>query len=580
MSTEESLLERVRELWEKNHIQKTMLEILNGEGYSITPRQLQRLRAKHGLMLRASNETGKDAADEGEEEQMPKPAEPQIPLEVQIERQARQAKLWVESAERLKNKTRRRRMRGWCGLPADVGLPPRFPSELTLEESRAVLHLNKAEHSELKKIFQGICETHGVQRKSGNAPGMWQFAKGELVNASPKLQAVFHSPQAASFDPNKEPMALDVICMDVTKRIRQAGQAMSIMESKNVLGLTPDETREIRNIFQNILIETYFTKKLDVGKEHWNELKHKWLERSPRLQREFQAQDGPNQQAQKFRALEAIALDVSKRKRDTDAGRDTNASNKRKASNKKPGETPTPSKKARTTKEKASPSKARTSQAKELPTRDPDWRSANGRPPWMPSTPPPDSQSNQPNAASQPQHLEPSIDHHHLHELAAAAQIDPDLLRAANLPPHNNNIGWAAPPPPLMSSQPNLQAPSPQPVTAPQGYTSQANDVSSSPNTAATSTPIYIRPTPSSLERFPSLPKVWLDRLASPMTFRKLVDVVEKKIGTQALVSKIEGVVGEESGERWSIDDDDEVEGFVQFVRGEGGKVVFAVEVG
>lgn len=572
MSDEVSLLERVKELWEKNHIQKSMLDILHEEGYSVTLRQLQRLRSKNGLMLRASapSEPGKapenDQVD-GQEVEQTKPAEPHIPLEVQIERQARQAKLWVESAEKLKNKTRRRRMRGWCGLPPDVGLPPRFPSELTLEESRTLLNLDKTEHAELKKTFQNICETHGVQRKSGNAPGLWQFAKEELINASPKLQAVFRTPQAANFEPNKEPMALDVICMDVTKRIRQAGQAMSIMDAKNVLGLTPDETRDIRAAFQNILVESYFTKKLDVGKDHWNSLKRKWLERSPRLQREFQTEDTSDERGQKLRALEAIALDVSKRKRDTDAGRDPNAANKRKAAEKKTDDS-TP-KKARTTRERETPAKTRSSKFTESPTKNPPWTSSDS------------SRSGHVEEAHLPSHAkasEPVIDHHHLHELAAAAQIDPDLLRAASLTSTMEPSTWTAPQPPSMSSHSQPQQSVPPNVPAVHDYRSQLSEASLAQSSATAATPIYIRPSPASLERYPGLPKVWLDRLTSPTAVGKLYELVSRKIGPQARVDKIEGLV-EGKDERWGIDDDDEAEGFVNFAKGEGGKVVFAVEI-
>ena len=577
MSDEVSLLERVKELWEKNHIQKSMLDILHEEGYSVTLRQLQRLRSKNGLMLRASapNEPGKSPENDpvgGHEVEQAKTAEPQIPLEVQIERQARQAKLWVESAEKLKNKTRRRRMRGWCGLPPDVGLPPRFPSELTLEESRALLDLDKTEHAELKKTFQSICETHGVQRKSGNAPGLWQFAKEELINASPKLQAVFRTPQAANHQPNKEPMALDVICMDVTKRIRQAGQAMSIMDAKNVLGLTPDETRDIRAAFQNILVETYFTKKLDVGKDHWNSLKRKWLERCPRLQREFQSEDTTDERNQRLRALEAIALDVSKRKRDTDAGRDPNAANKRKAAEKKTDD-PTP-KKARTTTEKETPARTRASKPKESPT---------GNPPWTLSSPPTSDPSQsghveQTHLSNHARASEPMIDHHHLHELAAAAQIDPDLLRAASLTSIMEPSTWTAPPPPSMSSNAQPQPSSPPNVPTAQDYRSQLSEAAATPSSTTTATPIYIRPSASSLERYPGLPKVWLDRLSSPTAVGKLHELIGRKIGLQARVDKIEGLV-EGKDEKWGIDDDDEAEGFVNFARGEGGKVVFAVEI-
>lgn len=48
-------MQRVREMWEKNVMQKDMLLILHDEGYNVTESGLQRLRAKHNMHLKSAN---------------------------------------------------------------------------------------------------------------------------------------------------------------------------------------------------------------------------------------------------------------------------------------------------------------------------------------------------------------------------------------------------------------------------------------------------------------------------------------------------------------------------------------------
>ncbi|KAK4462074.1 hypothetical protein QBC42DRAFT_225849 [Cladorrhinum samala] len=50
---DERLIERIKELWEKNYNQRDMLRILNEEdGYDIGEREVQRIRTRHNLLLR------------------------------------------------------------------------------------------------------------------------------------------------------------------------------------------------------------------------------------------------------------------------------------------------------------------------------------------------------------------------------------------------------------------------------------------------------------------------------------------------------------------------------------------------
>src|SRR6201999_4351644 len=52
---DEDLLERVKELWEANYSQRSMLQTLQAEGHDIKERELMRLRAKNRWLMRIPN---------------------------------------------------------------------------------------------------------------------------------------------------------------------------------------------------------------------------------------------------------------------------------------------------------------------------------------------------------------------------------------------------------------------------------------------------------------------------------------------------------------------------------------------
>ena len=157
-----------------------MLSILRGEGWDVKERELTKLRKDHNLLLREPNKNGngsekrkkrkRDALEEladqnGQDDPAESPEEPPrtpspepiLPAEVIAKRQARQARLLAESQERLKAGTRRRRTKVWSGLPPDPVQPPRYPSELTMEESKKELGLDKHLYQEMRNIFEDIC---------------------------------------------------------------------------------------------------------------------------------------------------------------------------------------------------------------------------------------------------------------------------------------------------------------------------------------------------------------------------------------------------------------------------------------
>src|SRR2546421_1195932 len=304
------LVSRVKELWEKNTSQRDMLKTLTEEGFNIKERELMRVRAKNRWLLRVPNgmkshgvteavlpafadpltaaedgELGASGGDNDDDQDFhtPQPDAPSASLssEVLRKRKERYEKLQAESDERWAAKKRRRRTRGWAGLPADPPGPPRFPSETTIDESKTYLSLDSNGYRQLRDDFQKICEEAGVIKKTLAGAEKWQAVKDRLIQESPHLQQVFWTDNTNLETKN---LALDVICTDVTKRMRTMERRMTIAEAKNILGVNPEESRHIRNAFYCTLKADHFTSKIESGDEHWKELKEHWIKGSQLLQ--------------------------------------------------------------------------------------------------------------------------------------------------------------------------------------------------------------------------------------------------------------------------------------------------------
>lgn len=344
------LVARVKQLWERNTGQRDMLRILNDEGFQIKERELMRVRAKNRWLLRVPNGMKSQSniqtpvqqpEDEGllalqqevyknegpfddtgtlpSEVEVQRPSSPGLSPEVLAKRKERLDRLKAESAERWASRKRRRRTRGWAGLPADPPGPPRFPSETTIDESKKYLNLDNSMYRQVRDQFQRICEQAGFIKKTVAGPERWQDAKDKLIRESPHLQQVFWA------DPNQldaKALALDVVCTDVTKRMRTLERRMTIAEAKNALGINPEESRQIRNAFYDTLKADHFTSKLEAGDEHWTELKERWIQNSQLLQQILAAGPAdPNHDA-RLKALEVLCRDVMKRLRDDQTKRD------------------------------------------------------------------------------------------------------------------------------------------------------------------------------------------------------------------------------------------------------------------
>lgn len=327
-----------------------MLRILNEEGFEIKERELMRVRAKNRWLLRVPNGMKTQPAavsqvtppeDEGllalqrevykhepgynVTDQLPSPNDaqreqsPDLSPEVIIKRKERLERLQAESAERWATRKRRRRTRGWAGLPADPPGPPRFPSETTIDESKRYLNLDNDMYRETREHFQRICEDAGFIKKTVAGPENWKIAKQRLINESPHLQSLFLSDPSQS---DARELALDVVCTDVTKRMRTLERRMTIAEAKNALGINPEQSRQVRSEFYNILKADHFTSKLEAGDEHWKELKERWIQGSDLLQCILSPGQADPQHETKVKAIEVLCRDVMKRLRDDQTKRD------------------------------------------------------------------------------------------------------------------------------------------------------------------------------------------------------------------------------------------------------------------
>lgn len=145
--------------------------------------------------------------------------------------------------------------------------------------------------------------------------------------------------------PESKALALDVVCTDVTKRMRTLERRMTIAEAKNALHINPEQSREIRNQFYEVLKADHFTSKLEAGDEHWVRLKQQWIDNSELLQQLLAGGTIDPDHDNKVKAIEVLCRDVMKRLRDDQTKRDPS---RKKQINAGPGPGPAPPKITRT----------------------------------------------------------------------------------------------------------------------------------------------------------------------------------------------------------------------------------------
>ncbi|KAL8758734.1 MAG: hypothetical protein Q9199_001263 [Rusavskia elegans] len=557
-----NVVARVRELWAQNVSQKDMLAMLREKcSPNLTERQLSHIREKEGLKLRAPNLKAISKNDKslvpskrkrGEQtdgdhvteqppqalDQSPQPhdevtheATPPVattqpdpsthlPEEVVQKRQAWHQKLQAESLERLEKRTRRRRTKVYAGLPPDPPAPPRFPSETTLEEAKGILQLDKSTYKSIRATFENICRENNVMKKTEAGHDKWQAIKNQLVDEFPPIQPLFRTTDQQQLDHHY--LALEMICNDVTKKLRTMKTRVTIADAKNVLGLNPEQGRQLKAAFHQILRADHFTSKLESGSEHWQELKQQWISESSLLQSILASGEADPQHAQKVKALEHLCRDVMKRLRDSQ----TNEAKMRKANG--------------LTVRAASPQPANTNDS--APTADTYQSPISAETPQRPATSQGATYDGISTLASQAlasthlplsppppmefqQHVPPSIPYN--------SQIDPTLLSAAaNLP------------------------------------TYQARQETSAPSAADFApTPIYFRLSSSSQIKTP--PTVWVEALAHPTLSAVRQLAVSNRPYSNLRVTRIEGLLKAQGGEmKLVLEQDDELMAYLNHVKG------------
>ncbi|KAL8867141.1 MAG: hypothetical protein Q9174_005851 [Haloplaca sp. 1 TL-2023] len=556
--TDEALVERVHQLWEQNLSQKQMLQTLQSGGFpDLTERELTRVRDREGLKLRVasekqpttttqalapakrkqsdgqiiSNDSGLTSHNDSNPTTSPEahdnrpaiPSSTDLDDEVAVKRQAWQEKLKAESQERLEKRTRRRRTQPYAGLPPDPPAPPRFPSETTLEEAKNILHLDKSMYSRLRNTFEEICQQHGVLKKTEAGHDKWSAVKNQLIDESPAIQHLFQIPDREQLDHHF--LAFEMICNDVTKKLRTMKCKVTIADAKNVLGLNPEQGRQVKAAFHQILRDDHFTSKLEAGPEHWNALKQKWIDETPLLQAILApGPTDPNHEL-KVKSMEHLCRDVMKRLRDSQ----TRAEKKRKGST-LDHQTPNPEVNGTTI--RSSVEVPLRNSKPSLPASEPEVvananspanRSLDGMSSLasqaLASTQLPMSPL-QPSRTQQPFHSRPSDDYN--------GQIDPSLLSSAEQYP----------------TLYDAQQPSPSPL------------------------PVYFRLAPNSQIKTP--PTLWIETLPA-RTMPALREVaLTGRAYSNVRISRIEGVIKAGAGEtKLTITDDDELEAYLQHLKGE-----------
>jgi hypothetical protein len=374
-------------------MQKDMVDTLQDEGFPINDRELIRLRLRLKLLLRESvpkskrkqtaegrvqkkakkrpkvfpgrgliNQLGnailaeesssEESEEEGDVEQGPTIVEPAEETGLQtlketIRKQLRYEQLQNESDEKWRTRKRRRRTRGWAGLPADApGEPPRFPSETTIDEAKAHLGLDNGTYRKLRQRFLDICKAEDVLKKTIAGPEKWAQIVQQLIQEDAHLSGVFLSePEVlqghdALFRPKgQKALSLDVICMDVTKRLRTMDSRMTLADAKNMLGLNPEQTRHARSAFAAKLKADHFTSKHEAGEQHWADLKTAWVNESQELVSALGQGEVDPEYNTKLKAIEVLARDVMKRQQQEKTAKDPN---KKKLLHHGPGPGPAP----------------------------------------------------------------------------------------------------------------------------------------------------------------------------------------------------------------------------------------------
>jgi len=348
---------RIAELFNQNLPATEIHKTVVNEGWELDDYYFRKFRRKNGMMLRAMNgyqysgptkrgrsdededaedEAGEDAtADDGSRKkprlERAQPA-PLSPEEI-ARREQRKLDLEAQSNQLLQTRKRRRRIRGFGHLPADApDLPPRYSSETSLDECKAYLQLTNEAYVQLRSQYENICREMGIIKMTLCAEGQWQASKDRLVRENMHLSSVLHPLQP---ELEKRANALNCICSDVTKRMRNATKKITIAEANNMLGLNPNDSKNLRRAMYELLEADHFTTVFACGKERVDQMRQEWIDASPVL---TQAVAGGDKDM--MRAVELLAKDARKRYCDDQTRKDPSKKQWQKTNHYGPGPGP------------------------------------------------------------------------------------------------------------------------------------------------------------------------------------------------------------------------------------------------
>lgn len=328
-------------MWEQSNTMKDIHTQLDNDGWDLNDYQFNKMRKKLDIdnRMRRGFRQKRGPPDETHPEELLRnpPVTPATFHEEQIapglvqglsgpvaaltpEEQARRtqrlAQIQMQSDQNLTTRKRRRRIRGLGHLPPDApGSQPRYGSETSLDECKAFLSLDNPTYVQIRNEFQTICEANDIERKlTALADQRWQNAKDQLVRENIHLSALMNPLQD---EIERKLVALDCICADVTKRMRNLRKSITMADANRALGLNPSASKELRRAFYVILDQDHFTTRLACGDAHWEELRQKWYGVAPILQAVVHEGDG-----YKMRCIDLLARDSAKRYGDDAIKRD------------------------------------------------------------------------------------------------------------------------------------------------------------------------------------------------------------------------------------------------------------------
>ncbi|MCJ1380637.1 hypothetical protein MMC17_003745 [Xylographa soralifera] len=211
----------------------------------------------------------------------------------------------------LRNQRRHRRQHRHTLVVGGGSKTPglKYPSEMTMDEAKAILNLDQDTYRAVRDSFEEVCLAKNIVRKKGSES--WQTAKDNLVAISPVLYALFNvivtpatnafSQAATAVATDQQAQALDILCMDVTKQMRNRNVRMSVTDSKKVLGLDPARLTTARTALTQRLIANNFLSRTESG-EHWKVMRDEWI-----------AEQGLKTDVNSMKAADVLCTDVMKR---------------------------------------------------------------------------------------------------------------------------------------------------------------------------------------------------------------------------------------------------------------------------